>query len=187
MFALVFFGLLAVSHSQPVGVWVAPGPGDARSPCPGLNTLANHGYLPRNGRNITGAMIQKAAFAAYSLGYDVTLAAVLNGKFVAGLFPGGVMSALWNLNATHDVLEHDASLTREDAALGDYIRANATLVNEYTANQPDGLIKQSDIAQWRSDRINLSRARNPDFMWKLTAQQPVSATESALMTTYALR
>jgi hypothetical protein len=23
--------------------------GDVRGPCPGLNTLANHGYLPRNG------------------------------------------------------------------------------------------------------------------------------------------
>ena len=29
--------------------WVAPGPGDLRGPCPGLNTLANHGYFPHNG------------------------------------------------------------------------------------------------------------------------------------------
>ena len=29
--------------------WRAPGPGDQRGPCPGLNTLANHGWLPRNG------------------------------------------------------------------------------------------------------------------------------------------
>ncbi|KAI7650197.1 hypothetical protein KC319_g11107, partial [Hortaea werneckii] len=26
-----------------------PGPHDRRGPCPGLNSLANHGYLPRNG------------------------------------------------------------------------------------------------------------------------------------------
>jgi hypothetical protein len=25
--------------------WIAPGPDDSRSPCPGLNTLANHGFL----------------------------------------------------------------------------------------------------------------------------------------------
>ena len=30
--------------------FIAPGPDDARGPCPGLNALANHGYLPRNGR-----------------------------------------------------------------------------------------------------------------------------------------
>ena len=29
--------------------WVAPGSGDQRGPCPGLNALANHGYLPKNG------------------------------------------------------------------------------------------------------------------------------------------
>lgn len=31
--------------------WRAPGPGDLRSPCPALNALANHGLLPRDGRN----------------------------------------------------------------------------------------------------------------------------------------
>ena len=29
--------------------FVAPGAGDQRGPCPGLNALANHGYLPHNG------------------------------------------------------------------------------------------------------------------------------------------
>lgn len=30
----------------------APGPEDLRSPCPALNSMANHGILPRDGRNI---------------------------------------------------------------------------------------------------------------------------------------
>ena len=29
--------------------YVAPGPGDIRGPCPGLNAAANHGFLPHNG------------------------------------------------------------------------------------------------------------------------------------------
>lgn len=29
--------------------YVRPGPGDIRGPCPGLNTAANHGFLPRDG------------------------------------------------------------------------------------------------------------------------------------------
>ena len=29
--------------------FIAPGASDLRGPCPGLNALANHGYLPRNG------------------------------------------------------------------------------------------------------------------------------------------
>jgi hypothetical protein len=28
-------------------------PGAVRSPCPGLNSLANHGFLPRDGKNIS--------------------------------------------------------------------------------------------------------------------------------------
>lgn len=27
----------------------APGPSDLRGPCPGLNAMANHGYIPHNG------------------------------------------------------------------------------------------------------------------------------------------
>lgn len=29
--------------------FVAPGPTDLRGPCPGLNAMANHGYIPHNG------------------------------------------------------------------------------------------------------------------------------------------
>lgn len=29
--------------------FVAPGSGDLRGPCPGLNAMANHGYIPHNG------------------------------------------------------------------------------------------------------------------------------------------
>jgi hypothetical protein len=28
---------------------IAQGPNDLRGPCPGLNVMANHGYLPRDG------------------------------------------------------------------------------------------------------------------------------------------
>ncbi|GMF13647.1 unnamed protein product [Phytophthora lilii] len=43
-----------------------------RSPCPGLNTLANHGYLPRNGQNITKAVLGPAIMSVYNLGEDAT-------------------------------------------------------------------------------------------------------------------
>jgi hypothetical protein len=36
-------------------------PGAVRSPCPALNALANHGFLPRNGKNITLAMLEQAS------------------------------------------------------------------------------------------------------------------------------
>ncbi|KAM3499875.1 hypothetical protein MY10362_006909 [Beauveria mimosiformis] len=35
------------------GQWAPPRHDDFRGPCPMMNTLANHGYIPRDGRNIT--------------------------------------------------------------------------------------------------------------------------------------
>jgi len=37
-----------VDHS-----WQPPTPTDRRSPCPMLNSLANHGYLPRDGKDVS--------------------------------------------------------------------------------------------------------------------------------------
>lgn len=38
-----------------------PGPGDSRGPCPGLNLLANYGYLPRNGHVNYGQVLEATA------------------------------------------------------------------------------------------------------------------------------
>lgn len=52
--SVMFLSLVATGSAMPqflaaaarsVQPWVAPGPSDSRSPCPMLNTLANHGYL----------------------------------------------------------------------------------------------------------------------------------------------
>lgn len=42
--------LFAEHHA--VGEYIPAGPGDKRSPCPMINSLANHGYLPRNGQGV---------------------------------------------------------------------------------------------------------------------------------------
>ena len=40
------------------GEYHPPGPTDQRSPCPALNTLANHGLLPRDGKDVPTADIR---------------------------------------------------------------------------------------------------------------------------------
>ena len=54
------------THLEP-GTFSPPKPTDLRSPCPAVNALANHGYLPRDGRNITGNAF-KAGMDVYGLG-----------------------------------------------------------------------------------------------------------------------
>lgn len=50
------------TDQAPIGKHVPPGPNDKRSPCPMINALANHGYLPRNGQNVLASEM-KAAMA----------------------------------------------------------------------------------------------------------------------------
>lgn len=60
-----------------------PGPTDQRGPCPGLNTLANHGYIPRTGIATVGDIISGTQ-KLFNMGAD--LAALLS---VGGALDGG--------------------------------------------------------------------------------------------------
>ena len=56
------------------GDYGTPSAADLRSPCPIVNALANHGYIPRDGRNVRSDEIY-AAMA--ELGASCTVRAVL--------------------------------------------------------------------------------------------------------------
>ncbi|KAI0650304.1 Cloroperoxidase [Trametes meyenii] len=89
-------------------------PGDSRSPCPALNALANHGYLPRDGRNLSPSQLAHAIEHVYGL----------SPLFAALLSYGGVMRCgtrgKLNLHdlAVHNLVEHDGSLVHADAPQG---------------------------------------------------------------------
>ncbi|KAK6212409.1 hypothetical protein LQW54_005362 [Pestalotiopsis sp. IQ-011] len=142
--------------------WIAPGPDDARGPCPGLNTLANHGYLPRNGKNIT---------------LDILRDAMLNGFNIAhtdaeGLFPLALRTApdypntdnfdLFNLGR-HDILEHDISLSRSDAWFADQDPFNETVWAETASYFTTDFITVQQLADARMGRLATSQATNPNF------------------------
>jgi hypothetical protein len=88
----------------------------SRSPCPGLNVLANEGVLPKDGRNITQNMLKHAIMDIYNL--DDPLAGLLSFQAFQFDANGRDTIELSDLNK-HDTIEHDASLTRLDTAQGD--------------------------------------------------------------------
>lgn len=96
----LFIRSLAAAPAVDFDNWQAPGPNDLRSPCPVLNSLANHGILPRDGRGMTLPVIQTA------LGESMTVAPGLS----AILHAGGLLSSqdresgAFNLN---DLDQHD--------------------------------------------------------------------------------
>ncbi|KAI7849181.1 Chloroperoxidase, partial [Circinella umbellata] len=100
-----------------------PSATDLRGPCPALNTLANHGFLPRDGRNIT----QKQLFeSVVTMGVPTFIAHFISkapfSKFKQQHPSDTVMSYLrplkmvdFNQFGIHNAVEHDVSLSRHDA------------------------------------------------------------------------
>ncbi|UKZ79853.1 hypothetical protein TrVFT333_007616 [Trichoderma virens FT-333] len=99
--------------------WLPAGPRDSRSPCPGLNVLANHGWLPRSGKNIDLPTLQAAVSGAYNYAPDTFDGAFKQAQACNLTTTGN--SSTFNLAdlAKHDCIEFDGSLSRNDFYLGD--------------------------------------------------------------------
>lgn len=75
--------LKAIPGSDAAHQYVAPGSTDQRGVCPGLNSLANHGYISRSGIT-TWAEAADGIQTAYGFSYD--MATILS---AIGLISGG--------------------------------------------------------------------------------------------------
>lgn len=94
----------------------APGPSDSRGPCPGLNLLANHGYLPRNG-HVTFQQVLEATSRGFNMGADLatiltTFAVLADGDIANESFYLGSLTGADGLNR-HSTVEADVSPNRE--------------------------------------------------------------------------
>ncbi|KJA22612.1 hypothetical protein HYPSUDRAFT_642555 [Hypholoma sublateritium FD-334 SS-4] len=56
----------------------------SRSPCPGLNTLANHGYIPRSGSDLSFFELFRAIAFVYNLSYPLALLLTTGGFATCG-------------------------------------------------------------------------------------------------------
>ncbi|KAJ5835677.1 Chloroperoxidase [Penicillium robsamsonii] len=95
--------------------------GDSRSPCPGLNALANHGWLPRSGKDIDLPTFQSAISGGYN--YEpTTMDGIFQLALNLNLSTTGNQSTfnLFDL-ARHDNIEFDGSLSRNDIYFGDNV------------------------------------------------------------------
>lgn len=111
--------------------WFPPTHGQTRGPCPGLNTAANHGYLPRSGI-VTPLQLLVGTWQALSLAPDMclllgTLSFIFKGDPVhmtlsigtnKDVYGNPMPNHLGTGIGEHGVLEGDASVTRKDHSLG---------------------------------------------------------------------
>ncbi|KAI0202921.1 Chloroperoxidase [Astrocystis sublimbata] len=161
--------------------------GDQRGPCPGLNALANHGYIPHDG--IVGMLdIIEPVMTVYGMGFD--LITLLSGVVTAyvgnpvslhpGFSIGGVSSKSSNilgnglgllgkprgLDGSHNLIESDSSATRNDLYFtGNAHTLNTTLFERLLRYGDDGDITMDDLADYAAERFHESIATDPFFYY----------------------
>ncbi|KAN0114595.1 Cloroperoxidase [Hyaloscypha variabilis] len=148
--------------------WTPPGPDDVRGPCPMLNTLANHGILPHSGYNISQEITIKALSSAVN--FTSNLAEFL---FAFALTTNPEQNAtVFNLHqlGTHDILEHDASLSRSDKFFNTSDAFNKDVFAETTSYWPGDVIDLQKAATSRHARALTSVGKNPSFTFSELAR-----------------
>ncbi|OQS07951.1 hypothetical protein THRCLA_00057, partial [Thraustotheca clavata] len=81
----------------------------------------------------------------------------------------------------HNAIEHDASLSRCDAALGSNIRLSTDLFEKFKAMSSNGThITKDELAQYRRERTSHSRKNNSEFKFGMK-QQLLAYVEAAVL------
>ncbi|PWY92180.1 Cloroperoxidase [Aspergillus heteromorphus CBS 117.55] len=160
------------------------GPDDLRSPCPVLNTLANHGLIARNGRDITATQL-KSAIQYIGLGFDVATALVsrvfeVHADDPSHAPPGTSRAGLRDPNQVNKdgipvlnldqvgrphALEHDVSITRQDRELGDCIHLDPDLYKQFIQASQDGRYRSSVLGSYRKTRYEEQKRINPHLQF----------------------
>ncbi|KAJ5942549.1 hypothetical protein N7516_002717 [Penicillium verrucosum] len=150
--------------------------GDQRGPCPGLNALANHGYIPERSSIVYGMGVDLATILAimgtiwtgdvlsldpsFSIGGpDTGVNNLLNNL-------GGVLGEPQGLIGSHNFIEADSSNTRDDL----YVTGNSWTLNmskfmTWYNMSSDGTYDMSLMAERAKIRMDQTIHTNPDFYY----------------------
>ncbi|KAL0573901.1 hypothetical protein V5O48_008049 [Marasmius crinis-equi] len=156
--------------------YMPPGPNDSRSPCPGLNTLANHGFLPRDGRNLTVPMMVEAGLKGFNVQSDIMISAAHMGMLTSR--KADTLN-LEDLKLHNTLQECDASLSREDFDIGDNLHFNETIFTTLANSNPGvDFYNTTSAGQVQHARLADSLQRNPkvtNTMMRALARSGTSA------------
>lgn len=159
----------------------APRESDLRGPCPGLNTLANHGYLPRDGRNITRKQLSAAIHERFGLS---PLLAFLMAKKAISQGKGGLLQLSDLTIHNNRFLEHDVSLTRLDAALcdGHQNLFNPERFEKLLTFSKDGVyLTYDDVTRARQYFLEESKRLNTSLVFDFKQQRGAAGEEVLAM------
>ncbi|KAJ7127271.1 Chloroperoxidase [Mycena crocata] len=191
--------------------FIAPGPSDQRGPCPAMNTLANHGYISRNGITNFEEIIRGVG-EAFNIERDVASGmAALNiltrgNPFVNKISIGGISPLVPPLPfkidgpetqgiAKHGRVEGDASMTRSDVFIGDNRNFNQTRWNgdleslaKFGDDGPDGpntVFNLQALVALKKANLESDQALDPKFAIPPRRLNTVYGAPGLIMTVFA--
>jgi hypothetical protein len=182
-----------IGHEGKWGEFIPPKAGDSRSACPALNAMANHGILPRDGKNISFKEMTRTVRATYNFAPTFCLfvpnhlATILNKSYRKDTIE------LAEINL-HNGIEHDASLTREDTALladqgPPSIPLVEGLLESATGKDKEGnpLLTIADLSRYSGKRRTDARKTNKDYTLAFQHKMFGSSNSSTLLTIFGGR
>ncbi|KIJ30060.1 hypothetical protein M422DRAFT_187611 [Sphaerobolus stellatus SS14] len=182
--------------NDPAHPFMTQQPNELRGPCPALNTLANHGYLPRSGVARPDQIVT-AVMEGLNLGNDFAKfltyqAFLMNGNPLTNLMSIGMKTnmtgqdppkpALVGGLSQHGTFEGDTSMSRIDAFFGDGAAFNQTRFNDFLAFASkfgvNGTYDINAASEFRFERLQDSIATNPQLVF--TSPRILSAYSEAV-------
>ncbi|TIA01377.1 Cloroperoxidase [Aureobasidium pullulans] len=157
--------------------FTAPGNGDQRGPCPGLNALANHNYLPHNGVGTIDQFIA-ATTKVFGMGADLALilavyGAAIDGNLVSWSIGGptpnvpsiNLLGQPQGISGSHNKYEGDASPTRGDLYIDgqDYMLKMENFQALYDAGKAADNYDLQLLTDRRAARFKQNIETNPYF------------------------
>ncbi|KAM3415965.1 hypothetical protein BST61_g9455 [Cercospora zeina] len=149
--------------------FIAPGPGDERGPCPGLNAMANHGYLPRNGIASIDQFIQ-GTNRVFGMARDLADFLARYGAFVDG---NGTHWSIGGqprtgISGSHNNYETDSSPCRAD--LNQYGSNGELIVSQFRnlynrQSGPAANYNLEVLRAFRKERYAESIQKNPFYAY----------------------
>ncbi|KAF2789084.1 Cloroperoxidase [Melanomma pulvis-pyrius CBS 109.77] len=175
VFTVTLAGLTAAVD---FGNWQPPDPGDARSPCPALNSLANHNIIPHDGKNLTVPLLVKAIVEALNVSVELATTVATAGLRTSSN-PGSGTYTLDDLKK-HNIIEHDGSLSRKDVDMGGNGEFSQETFDEFLGffgGKEEITIPLAAAARWRAHlfrnlwgRIQSAKKSNPKFTFTASGQ-----------------
>jgi len=162
-------------HPGAGGKWpdhIPPKDGDSRSCCPGLNAMANHGILPRDGKNISFKEMADKIYTTYNFSHSYCFfvsnfaARMLKKDYGKDTFDLAELS----LHIDQGGIEYDGSFTRDDKAhQPDQGQPHIPFIQELLASATgkdkagNPLLTAKDMAAYSAKRRIDAKASNPEF------------------------